>query len=160
MKYLNLFFQRRSENDYDFVTVNKPSITVNIDLYDIINITSEVAIYESSGLMRFDNNVHVDYFDKRHIKIIEMNVDKAFFDVKNKVWLFQGYIEIKTYNSADQKIFNTDMLFFDQNKKIFFNNSPVKFTDNNFVVDGDNIYAKDNLNYYKIKNPKVIYNKE
>lgn len=156
-KYLDIFLQKRDENDYDFVKIKNAQICVNIDLYDQVKIKSDEVIYEQSGILRFEDNVQIDYFDKSNNKIATLNANKAFFSISKKILLVKGYVEIKTYDK-NSKIISTDVLFFDQTGKICFNNSFLNIFAKNISANGENFYAKDDFSYYKIKNPKIVYN--
>ena len=107
--------------------------------------------------MRFENDVQIEYFDKTNNKIATLSANKAFFSISKKILLVKGYVEIKTYDN-DPKIVNTDILFFDQTGKICFNNSFLNIFAKNIFANGKNIYGKDDLSYYNIKNPKIVYN--
>ena len=137
-KCFDIFLKKRDENDYDFVKIKNAHICVNIDLYDQLKIKSDEVIYEQSG-------------------ISTLSANKAFFSISKKILLVKGYVEIKTYDN-DPKIVNTDILFFDQTGKICFNNSFLNIFAKNIFANGKNIYGKDDLSYYNIKNPKIVYN--
>lgn len=156
-KCFDIFLKKRDENDYDFVKIKNAHICVNIDLYDQLKIKSDEVIYEQSGMLRFENDVQIEYFDKANNKVATLSANKALFSISKKILLVKGYVEIKTYDN-DPKIVNTDILFFDQTGKICFNNSFLNIFAKNIFANGKNIYGKDDLSYYNIKNPKIVYN--
>lgn len=156
-KCFDIFLKKRDENDYDFVKIKNVHICVNIDLYDQLKIKSDEVIYEQSGILRFENDVQIEYFDKTNNKIATLSANKAFFSISKKILLVKGYVEIKTYDN-NPKIVNTDILFFDQTGEICFNNSFLNIFAKNIFANGKNIYGKDDLSYYNIKNPKIVYN--
>ena len=158
IQYFDIFLKKRDENDYDFVKIKNAQLYVNIDLYDQIHIKSDEVIYERSGMLRFENGIQIDYFDKTKNKIATLNANKAFFSTTKKILFVKGYVEIISYDT-DLKTINTDVLFFDQTGEICFNNSFLNIFAKNISANGENIYAKDDFSYYKIKSPRVIYDK-
>ena len=129
-KCFDIFFKKRDKNDYDFVKIKNAHICVNIDLYDQLKIKSDEVIYEQSGILRFEKDVQIEYFDKTNNKIATLSANKAFFSITKKILLVKGYVEIKTYDN-DPKIVNTDVLFFVLSGKICFN----KFFLNIFAIN-------------------------
>ena len=78
-KCFDIFLKKRDENDYDFVKIKNAHICVNIDLYDQLKIKSDEVIYEQSGILRFENDVQIEYFDKTNNKIATLSANKALF---------------------------------------------------------------------------------
>ena len=156
-QYLDFFLKKRSKKDYDFVKIKKTQIYINVDLYDQVCIKSDEVIYEQSGLLRFENGVQIDYFDKTNCKLATVKANSAFFNISEKIFLVKGYVKIVSYDKGEKTI-NTDILFFDQESKMCFNNSFLKIFAKDFSANGQGIYSKDNFSYYKIKKPRIKYN--
>lgn len=152
----DMFFTKRPRNDYDFIDTYQPDFIVNINLRDQIKIHADRCVYEYSGIMRFDDGVKIEYYDESHICILTIIANKAFFNTKRGVWFLYGYVKLQTFG-VEKKVIYTDYVYYMQEEKILFNNSYLKIESDSMNISGEGIVIKDQMSYYKILSPQIVY---
>ena len=156
-KQFGVFFVKPSQKNYDIVIANDTDISVENDDKEVLHITSSKCIQSIDPFLHFPDDVKIEYFDGEHRLSALICSNEMIWQQDENVVLLLGNVEVTVYDkSGAEKRFNTDYIFFDINNHVMFNNSFLRIELGDTVIEGDNILIKQDMSYYRIKNPHAV----
>lgn len=102
----------------------------------------------------FEKGVYLEKFDTLMNVEATVKCDTAYYYSETKLWKLIGNVNI---TNPQNERFLTDLMYWNQDKKVIYSDSYIKIEQNDQMTEGVGFSANQDLSVWKINNTKGIY---
>ena len=102
----------------------------------------------------FEKGIYLEKFDELHRIDANIKADTAYFYERQKLWELRGNVAI--HNLKGEK-FNTQQLFWDQNKQLVYSNKFIRIEQQDKIITGYGFESNQQMTRYTLKNTEGIF---
>lgn len=122
--------------------------------YKIVAPTWNVYEEVDTPYWKFPDGLYLQKYDHMFQVIATVAADSAKFFSKLKIWQLDGHVEM---TKAPKDLFQTEQLFWDQNRKKIYSDSFIHIETPTHVLEGLGFESDDRLQSYRVIKPQGIF---
>jgi len=108
-----------------------------------------------SGDREFPEGVYIEFFDQDEVRSSSIRANHGYFNKKENKYTATGDVVVINYQS-DEKL-ETELLYWEPNKKEIYTNRYVEITSGDEVLMGEGLVSDESFNSYEILKPKGTF---
>jgi len=120
-----------------------------------IRLTADRQLEFESGDREFPEGVYIEFFDEEEIRSSSIRANHGYFNKKENKYTATGDVVVINYQS-DEKL-ETEVLYWEPNKKEIHTNRYVEITSGDEVLMGEGLISDESFNAYEILKPKGTF---
>ncbi len=120
-----------------------------------IRLTADRQLDYESGDREFPEGVYIEFFDKEEVRSSSIRANHGYFNKKENKYTATGDVVVRNYQTEEK--LETEVLYWEPNKKEIYTNRYVEITSGDEVLMGEGLVSDESFTSYEILKPKGTF---